>query len=91
MTKFLHFRVVDDRGNVQARGGATVAYVAADSGITYAFARCSNRDNYCKEYGRRVASGRLLSRAQSYTTDLAFPEFLQAIEAKLSKHGWVRA
>ena len=59
--KFLHYRFVDERGNVAARGGTTVAYVAGEEGVSYAFANCGPNDNYNRAYGRAKDAGRLLS------------------------------
>ena len=60
-TKFIHYRVVDDRANVASRGGITVAYVVGDEGATSAIAMCGPNDNYSRQYGRSKAAGRLLS------------------------------
>lgn len=59
--KFLHFRAIDERGNVNPRGGVTIAYRADPSyKVTYyGAARCSEDDNFKKDYGRLLSSARL--------------------------------
>jgi hypothetical protein len=59
---FLHYRSIDyTRGDVAARGGATVAIEQTDKGeIRTAVAWCSNKDNYNKRVGRALAGGRLM-------------------------------
>jgi len=61
--KFLHIRRIDNRGNIDARGGTTVAYRELPDHIQWATARCSPEDAYVKAYGRDKAAGRLNSQA----------------------------
>jgi len=61
--KFLHIRRVDDQGNINARGGTTVAYRELPDHIQWATAHCSPEDAYVKAYGRAKAAGRLKSSA----------------------------
>lgn len=59
--KFAHFRILDDDGNVEPRGGATVAYLGTRENITAAgLSYCSEDDNFAYQYGRDKAIGRLL-------------------------------
>lgn len=102
--KFAHFRLIDDRGNVEPRGGATVAYIGeADAieaaGVSY----CSNMDNFVYHYGRHKALGRL---AQGIERGLASDEPREAegflpvkfvkewtaeeIESEMNLHGYSR-
>ena len=59
LVKFMHYRDLDDRGNVLPQGGTTVAYETTSKGTRYATAKCSPYDNYCKAYGRAKSAGRL--------------------------------
>jgi len=61
MTKFIHFRNVDDTetGTTATKGGVTVAFSEGEGHLTYAVAHCSPRDNYCRKTGRAIAEGRL--------------------------------
>jgi hypothetical protein len=59
--KYIHYREYDIHGNLESRGGATVAFIEKPDGIEYAVARCSYRDNFNKAYGRAKAAGRLAS------------------------------
>lgn len=59
---FLHLRNLDNKGSIDSRGGATVAFREIQPGvIQYAAAYCSPQDNFNKAYGRTKASGRLNS------------------------------
>lgn len=58
--KFLHYRVVEN-GAVEGKGGATVAYIEGENGVSYGEAQCSFRDNYNRKLGRDIALGRLFS------------------------------
>lgn len=74
-TKFLHFREADNRGNINPRGGLTVAYRSipaiegfsgfegSDTGtfVEFAQAICHENDNFVKALGRAKAGGRLES------------------------------
>lgn len=59
--RFLHVRAIQN-GQVQSRGGETYAYRAiAPNRVEYAVARCSDKDNFVKRFGRTIAAGRLAS------------------------------
>lgn len=74
-TKFLHFREIDERGNVNPRGGLTIAYrsIPRIEGFTgfegsdsetyteFAQAVCHENDNFVKALGRAKSGGRLQS------------------------------
>ena len=67
-TKFLHFRAIDERGNVNPHGGVTIAYQTDQSGATYyGTARCSEDDNFVKRAGRRLAAFRLSQMSYPHT------------------------
>jgi hypothetical protein len=73
-----HFRVFKHVANYRTRGEAlrlnidwppeskggltSVQVVLAGGRIVVGFARCSNRDNYCKAIGRQIALGRALKK-----------------------------
>lgn len=60
--KFIHIRNMDDRGIIQAKGGATVAYRKLDENrLLYAVAFCHEMDSYDKTVGRDKSAGRLKS------------------------------
>jgi hypothetical protein len=59
--RYAHYRGMNEKGELQARGGMTVAYVVNDENkvIRSATAYCSTKDNYSRPRGRALASGRL--------------------------------
>lgn len=57
--KFMHFRSFNNDGTVNARGGLTVAYYEKDGFYTFAYSRCSGKDNYNRHAGRLLAVDRL--------------------------------
>jgi hypothetical protein len=59
-TKYMHIRNIR-QGQIDARGGATIAYREINGGIEYAAAYCSPADTFNKAYGRAKAGGRLNS------------------------------
>lgn len=60
--RFIHYRVPHDElnGEVQARGGATIAYVVRDGFVLAAAAFCNPMDNFNRKYGANKAEGRLM-------------------------------
>lgn len=74
---FLHLRNVDNKGAIDCRGGATVAFREIQPGvIQYASAYCSPQDNFNKAYGRTKAAGRLNSTRFAATIEgLDLPTF----------------
>lgn len=75
--RFAYKRVVNPQGEIDPRGGLTIAYEQQGNTINYAIARCHHNDNFNKQQGRVKAAGRLLSdkHRQSTTLDLkAFKE-----------------
>lgn len=59
MNKFSHFRDIDKRGNVNPRGGATVAYRTEGKYTYAAVSFCNPIDNFNFQYGRNKSNGRL--------------------------------
>ena len=64
--KYRHERILDDCGNPENRGGATIAYIVLkydEKGRAYsvidAVAICNKSDAYDKKLGRKIARGRL--------------------------------
>jgi hypothetical protein len=83
-TQFIHIRNTVN-GQIQGRGGATIAYRETANGIEYAAAFCSPADTFNKAYGRAKAGGRL----NSDTYRRVFPgndlsQFREAIVNQLS-------
>jgi hypothetical protein len=78
--KFIHLRRVrrnPDNGNsiLLSNGGATIAYLVSDEvrddgtrGVYYAIAKCNEKDNFCKDLGRKIAAGRAEAGKGNYMT-----------------------
>lgn len=79
--KFLHYRAFDDDGRILSHGGVTIAYVAADTGVTYALARCSPQDNFSRAFGRNKARGRLLSEYADTLEHYTVSSFILQMDA----------
>lgn len=86
--KFLHYRVVEN-GQVSCKGGATIAYVTGEEGVSFAEAYCSQRDNYNRRLGRDIALGRLSSGVVD-EFDGTQNDFLIAMDSEQSHNGYVR-
>lgn len=85
--KFMHFRNIEETGNgsiVDSRGGATVAYVQGEDGISFAVAYCHPNDNYNKRLGRAKAAGRLLSERYSRQFKGDLFSFAEVIEMEMA-------
>ena len=71
---YLHLRNVTVDGEINSRGGTTVAFLETAPGVVeFAEAWCSPADNFNKAYGRSKAAGRLSSlrfRRVTYGRDL---------------------
>jgi len=70
--KFTHIRTVSSGGllhpdELLGKGGITVAYKQIENQVSFAYARCSTKDNYCKAKGRMIAEGRLLAGRNFYS------------------------
>jgi hypothetical protein len=77
--KFLHLRRLTVDGKINGRGGETIAYRASTSGVEFASAYCSVKDNYNKAYGRAKTVGRLASdRFRQFATGMTADEFRAA-------------
>ena len=59
--RFLHLRKRKN-GTVHAKGGVTVAYEVVGNLVTFATAKCSKRDSYCRKTGRSIAQGRWVAQ-----------------------------
>lgn len=64
-------------------GGATVAYTVTGNEIKFAFARCSDDDNFNKALGRTISSGRLNSVRHTQFFKGTEKEFHHAIEVSI--------
>lgn len=91
--QFMHFRRIK-QGDIISRGGATVAYKVDKQGRVekYAIALCSDNDNYSRETGRNLSSGRLQHAAFTHRPDMnESPEsFRRMIEASMRGRGLSR-
>lgn len=61
---FLHLRYFDDSGRVLGKGGMTVAWKIVEDAegekkIKAGLSICSEKDNFCRKYGRNLAKGRV--------------------------------
>lgn len=73
-TTFMHYRKFDRRGQIQPKGGLTVAIQQDGSQLTIALARCGRKDNFDRRMGRTIAEGRLRSRAEKHIHNLMLPD-----------------
>ena len=55
---FMHFRKFNN-GQMQPKGGMTVAIAATDTRINFAISECSEHDVFNKKIGRGISEGRL--------------------------------
>lgn len=79
---FLHVRNLRS-GVVDPRGGETFAYrEIAPNRIEYAVARCSNKDNFVKAYGRNAAAGRLASPTHRRVYEGTLEQFKDVVFAE---------
>lgn len=62
MRTFMHYRKYNRQGQIESRGGLTVAVSLENRTVTYAIAQCSTKDNFCRKQGRVKAEGRLKSQ-----------------------------
>ena len=91
--KFLHYRAYDEIhvGNdeyeyvVASNGGATVAYIEGEEGISHAFAYCHDADRYNKELGRIKSAGRLLSENYCATVKATRDEFIKKVDDHMAQ------
>ena len=55
---YFHFRTHDEKGNVMAKGGATVCYFPVDEDrAVLGVSVCSHMDNFCRNTGRNKSRG----------------------------------
>lgn len=80
---FMHIRNIDGLNRISNFGGTTIAYREIPSGVEYAEAWCSDRDNFNKAYGRAKASGRLNSPNYVRRFSGTFSQFRQAISSNV--------
>lgn len=66
--KFMHYRKYDNMFSPSSRGGLTIAYIEDGDTVKYATARCSDKDNFDKAQGRKLAAERLVKTAGVYCT-----------------------
>ena len=92
-TKFMHFRnFVQGSGTVAAlpHGGATVAYVEGDTGISYGVAYCHDNDRYDRKKGRLIAEGRMFNERTSKAAPLPVESFRKEMEIIMAGSGFYR-
>lgn len=78
-TFYAHIRNHNSDGTVAGNGGVTIAYQVDDNIITYAIAKCHDKDRYSKYLGRIKAEGRLNSKNHAMMFDGTKREFLDTI------------
>lgn len=59
MRTFMHYRKYDRMGQIEARGGLTLAIEKEGLKVKIAMAECGRKDNFRRSLGRTVALGRL--------------------------------
>lgn len=92
-TKFMHFRnFIQGSGTADAlpKGGATVAYVEGDTGISYGVSYCHDNDRYDRKKGRLIAEGRMFNERTSKTAPLPVEAFRKEMEIIMAQHGFYR-
>lgn len=89
MTKFLHYRKIKN-GIPQSKGGVTVAYEVrphnpVEKEVWYAYAYCSEDDNFSRPRGRCLATARLHDRhrrdAMLINDAKHFPTYMDGVMA----------
>lgn len=70
--KFIHLREYTDswahEQEVSIKGGTTVAFKENEDGsVSFAIAKCSPKDNFCRRFGREASMGRLLKNKHVVT------------------------
>ena len=91
--KFLHYRayeiIPDGPGQetavITSNGGATVAYIEGEEGISHAFAYCHELDRYNKELGRIKSAGRLLSENYCATVKATRDDFIKKVDDHMAQ------
>lgn len=87
--KFLHYRAYEEDSHgevtVASNGGATVAYIEGEEGISHAFAYCHELDRYNKELGRIKSAGRLLSENYCATVKVSRDDFIKAVDNHMAQ------
>jgi hypothetical protein len=71
-TIFMHYRKFDKLGQLEARGGLTLAVDMAGNQLTVALAECGKKDVFSKKMGRQIAEGRLRAAVASGDTSKLF-------------------
>jgi hypothetical protein len=71
--EFQHQRYYDQSGQIQAKGGVTLASIFDSDGVivAQALAACSPHDNFNKRIGRDISLGRALKKLYDWRPDLA--------------------
>ena len=67
-TIYMHYRKFDRMGQIEARGGMTLAADLNGSQLTVALAECGRKDVFNKKMGRTIAEGRLRAALASGDT-----------------------
>lgn len=92
-TKYMHFRNIEITPSlsvVHPHGGATVAYVEGETGISYGIAFCHDNDRYDRKKGRTIAEGRMRNERTSKTEPLPVEAFRDAIAIDMAQYGLYR-
>lgn len=83
MCKFYHFRhfigLDGINGELDVKGGKTVAFEVEGDFIRFAVANCSPKDNFCRRTGRLISEGRLKSGRHQVVKLLANQSTFEAI------------
>lgn len=81
---FSHVRPKDFEDKPLGKGGVTLCKIKTLEGVTLseASATCSNKDNYCKETGRRVALNRAIEKLRP---DIDYEEATDDVESNIGE------
>lgn len=79
MIKFIHMRMHNDKGSIEAKGGITVAFNIEDNKVFYALAKCHD-DNYNKAYGRAKAGGRIKASDVNFVVYEKLPKTSEIVD-----------
>lgn len=87
--KFMHFRK-HSNDVVQTNGGATVAYIEGETGVSYGVAYCHDNDRYNRKKGRVIAEGRMRNERTAKASALPVEAFREAAVIEMGCDGLYR-
>jgi len=70
---FMHYRKYDRQGQIESKGGLTLAIERHGNQLIVAMAECGRHDNFNRKLGRTIAEGRLRARSNNHLVQLELP------------------